>query len=943
MKTKTFDNAFCLRLIGHAGFLILILMSVLFAHERVLFIDSAAQLVEIMQRNGFAVYDNRFTMMVTQLLPLLAYRLGLPMQLIITAYSIAAPVVGYLIFLWIAYGMKDERLALLLLLPLVCMRHTFFHGISETFSLLFYATLLGALLTHIPQQRKWLHTMITAIVTAACVFMHPIGIFFVLFLAGYHLVNDHIVPKRHLSPTLLVVLATMLLTGIVKLLTSTAHDATFLPATNEIPGIISHLGSQYIFTQFIHRLGDLYIWPIALLIWLMVFHIRKRQWLQLSYGILFTLGFFVMTIVVYHRGDTTVGVERSFLPFIFFAGYTFIKEVLPTFNSRQTGIYCIVFPLLMLMSFGKIIDSSRHYHRRLDILQSTIEKGRQTGVYKLAANPDDAKCLSNRIRSWATSFETLLLSAEEQDLPAVTVFIEDVNQDTIPKDYFRKDCFIATYWWRDWPSRNLPAKYFRIPEQSYSRLIFNGRDPLFLPIDTASIPGFVSLHDGHFTIDGEPWFPLMLNYKAFISDGEVVPAPWYTGRNVREHFDTIASWGFNAVRVCLDAMNEGGDTAAMYRATRRMVQQADSAGLRVMLLIKPPFEGYWRDYAIGLMRYLSDLPALWAYDLMNEPLYFDPDPARKKIDAVKQVREWCGLVRYYAPNQLFTVATAEPIEVFEWDPAMLPVDFIEMHTYHPLRVQAEMWWYSHYCGKPWMVGETGLPVDGDSVPYEAQVGFMWETYRYAKFHGAIGYGWWEFQDCPEGVNFEAQYTGLRDRNGNRKLAADMPNYFKYVCLGFETDEDLVPPANYYNMLAYQNLAVTGKVTDKKGRPIEGAVVRGWNEDWSVGMNTYTDSTGSFRLVSNDICTHFEVSAPHYSKVKFDKKLPYPANLTLPNRTREYQQIPLLGWGPCYPGPMGDTSCYLLPWAAIDDTAAHKRFEAPTAVEASIDVIRLKRL
>ncbi len=456
-------------------------------------------------------------------------------------------------------------------------------------------------------------------------------------------------------------------------------------------------------------------------------------------------------------------------------------------------------------------------------------------------------------------------------------------------------------------------------------------------------PGFVTLQDGHFAIDGEPWSPLMLNYKAFIVGDSVVPAPWYTGRDVREHFDTIASWGFNAVRVCLDVMNEGGDTAVMYRATRRMVQQADSAGLRVMLLIKAPFEGYWQEYAIGLMRRLADLPALWAYDLMNEPLYFDPEPNRHKEEAVSIVADWHKLVRENAPHQLFTVATAEPIEVFEWDPSMLPVDFIEMHTYHPLRVQAEMWWYSHYCHKPWMVGETGLPADGDSVSYSDQVAFMWETYRYAKMNGAAGYGWWEFQDCPDGVNFEAQYTGLRDNKGQRKPAADFAKTIPIICLGIDMEEDHLPPVNYYNMLAYENVATTGRVVDEKGMPIEGAVIRGWNKDWSVGMNTYSDSTGHFRLVSNDTCSHFEISAPHYSKVKFNKSLPYPAGISLPNCTREYQQIPILGWGPCYPGPMGDTACNPLPWAAIDDTAAHKRFEAPTAVEASIGNITLKRL
>ena len=196
--------------------------------------------------------------------------------------------------------------------------------------------------------------------------------------------------------------------------------------------------------------------------------------------------------------------------------------------------------------------------------------------------------------------------------------------------------------------------------------------------------GFVTLSGRYFALDGEPWFPIMLNYKAEmreVSDTlEVVPAPWYTGGSMREHFDTIASWGFNAVRLCLDAPYDFGDTAAMYAATRKAVLQADSAGLHVMLLIHPPLDKRWRTYTEGLMRALSDLPALWAYDMMNEPLYFDPEPQRDKCDAAEIVCQWRCMVRQYAPHQFFTVATAEPIEVFEWDPSMLPVDFIEMHT-----------------------------------------------------------------------------------------------------------------------------------------------------------------------------------------------------------------------------------------------------------------------
>lgn len=412
-------------------------------------------------------------------------------------------------------------------------------------------------------------------------------------------------------------------------------------------------------------------------------------------------------------------------------------------------------------------------------------------------------------------------------------------------------------------------------------------------------PGYVYLDGSHFAIDGEEWFPIMLNYKAFITKAgdslEVTPADYYHGNNIRQHFDTIASWGFNSIRLCLDVLDSDMDSAAMFRATRRAIQKADSAGLRVMLLTRPPFETYWQSYTQGLLRTLADLPALWAIDFMNEPLYFDPEPKREKTDAVRLVSEWRHWVRTYAPHLLFTIATAEPIEVFEWDPSILPIDFIEMHTYHPLRVQSEMWWYSHYCNKPWMIGETGLPADNDSVPYSWQESFFYETYYYANIFGAIGYGWWEFQDCPDGVNFEAQYTGLSDIHGNAKPSArTLKN--NIFCFSVSIPDDFVPD-NYYNMLAYRNICLTGQIIDKQsGEPVEGAVIRGWNDDWSVGMNTYSDSNGRFTLYSNDYNTHFEISAPGMSRAKFDRRNIKYKNLgnidpnNLPDRKREYQQI-----------------------------------------------------
>jgi hypothetical protein len=98
------------------------------------------------------------------------------------------------------------------------------------------------------------------------------------------------------------------------------------------------------------------------------------------------------------------------------------------------------------------------------------------------------------------------------------------------------------------------------------------------------------------------------------------------------------------------------------------------------------------------------------------------------------------------------------------------------------------------------------------------------------------------------------------------------------------------------MLGYTNFCIKGKVLDKKTKePIEGAVIRGWNEDWSVGMNTFTNEKGEFTLYSNDECVHFEISAPGMSKTKFDTEIHYkPVSLkntiVLDDKKLEYHMI-----------------------------------------------------
>ena len=421
--------------------------------------------------------------------------------------------------------------------------------------------------------------------------------------------------------------------------------------------------------------------------------------------------------------------------------------------------------------------------------------------------------------------------------------------------------------------------------------------------------GFVYLEDGVFKIDGEVFFPLMVNYRAdFRAIGDDIvasPTIYYEDPNAYEsdnkdeireqmsaHFELIKSMGFNSLRICADVIREdengkyyhtpGGDfylknkTDRFIESISDVVSLADSYGLKVMILLKPAMDAELEDLIIAILQKFADNRAVFAFDMMNEPLYFDTDPCREKKDAVKIVARWRKIIENNAPNHLFTIGFSEPIEVFEWDPAILPVDFIEIHTYNPLRIPNEIWWYSHYVGKPWMIGETSLPADNDAVSYDLQARFVEQAYQFTIDCGGIGFGWWEFQDYlnPD-MNFEANYPGLLNHDGvtvtesGRKIIGTMkPAAYEFARLHKLSPKVPVRSENYFNMLGYENYVTTGRITCNN-KPVEGAVIRGWNAYWGIGMNTYSDENGCFTLYSNDKNVHFEISAPRLSKVKFD--------------------------------------------------------------------------
>ena len=310
----------------------------------------------------------------------------------------------------------------------------------------------------------------------------------------------------------------------------------------------------------------------------------------------------------------------------------------------------------------------------------------------------------------------------------------------------------------------------------------------------------------------------------------------------------------------------------------QVIDSAKANDLRIMFCVGDNVTGTVLEdtFLVKVLTAFNKEFTIFSYDFFNEPLYFDKVHDREKLDALKLVKKWRKMMDKYAPNQLMTIGFSEPIEVFEWDAEILPVDFLAFHVYNPLRIPNEIYWYSHYVHKPWVIGETGLAADNDSVSYERQSAFIKQTYQYALNCGASGFGLWQFQDVSWGL-WRQNYKGLLSSkgtttvdgftvNGSLKPASNIIKELPEM----KPDKSCNRPGNYFNMRDYHQFLVTGKVvSEKTGQPIEGAVIRGWSKNWRWGTNTYTDSSGVFYLYCNKEFVHFRISAPTYDRIHFD--------------------------------------------------------------------------
>lgn len=476
MQTDRFN-----RITGLAAFGVLAIFSLVWMCARVFYIDSAYQLFDLINTGTFSVNDGRFAMVVPELLPLLFLKLHLPLPAIVAAYSLSFVLLAFACYLIVQYVLKDGRTALAMVCVFLCMRQTFMHCISETFQLMFYAFLLYALLAYRGVRSTFCaragYVLALLAATALCVFIHPVAVFFLAFILLYVWVDEGFRLRRELLAFLLMAAALLALK--LGLPSEGGHDATFLLPLPELlaklPGIL-HFGSL---NFFVEHFFDFYYFPVLCFVWTSVFYIRRKKVWKSFFYIGFNLCFFFITVWIYFAGDGPIGMERSFLPLVFFTGLPFVREVLPECRLRTRQIACIVLAVLLAHSFVRIGMKAEAYGQRLQRMDAILCEAREQGVYKVFVEKELSEALGIGY-NWGAGIESLMYSAVKHGGENCgNLFVYENLEVLQIYEYTTTDRYAFVPWWIYLKMSDINTEYFPLKESPFYLLRIIGGKMVF--------------------------------------------------------------------------------------------------------------------------------------------------------------------------------------------------------------------------------------------------------------------------------------------------------------------------------------------------------------------------------------------------------------------------------------------------------------------------------
>lgn len=446
--------------IGTAFYAILILLAILLYLERTVFVDISFHLFYLLKDGDFAVQNNRFVAIFTQMFPLAGAKLGLGLKAIMIIYSLAFVLLYFGIFWVIVRYLKNWQMALaMVLLNCLMVTHTFYWIQSElpqglAFLMLYFGILWNS--AHSASQEKnmvW-HRSFLAFLLFVLTFSHPLILIPFTFISLYFIVHNKEQYRVYLSS----LVAFWGFYGIKFKFFKTNYDAVAIDGIKNIKAFFPNyfnLKSNSDFVQYV--INDYYLLIIGLIM-AIGFYFYKKHILKLVLVGIFFIGYLLLVNVSYPQGTTQFYIENLYLPLSVFVIFPIVFDIAPLLTNKQL---LVAVSLIVLIRIADILNAWPIYAARLEYLENLIAITASEPHKKMIIQ-ETPEHKASLMMTWATPYEIWLLSTIKHQNTRSIMITE--NPDEVAWTLPEKQKFVTK--WGAFNYSELSPRFFNFSDTS---------------------------------------------------------------------------------------------------------------------------------------------------------------------------------------------------------------------------------------------------------------------------------------------------------------------------------------------------------------------------------------------------------------------------------------------------------------------------------------------
>lgn len=438
-------------------FSILLLGSLYFSFERILYSDSSFILFRVINTGELQPQQHRFGSFITQGFPLIASKLHLPISWIVVIYSASFNLFYLVVAMILVLKLKDYRLALLMAFYFtLVVSDTFYWATNEVHQAISWMFLFfGVTLYFYRIKVSWFISFpICAILAFLSVYTHPLVLFPIVFLLMFFLLEE----RKQLSKNRFLIIITLIVLMICasKFLISTKSDQY---DSNKLHALLhSNFKDVWraMFTEFTKQFvkQTLYNYWILPLLVITGFYsaLKKGKCLQLGIVGAFSIVFFLALAITFHDFVSFYH-ESQLMPWTIILVVPFVYYTLPALKTKTA---LILLSLIFIVRLAYIGNGSEKFIERKNWIFSVLKGMREKNITKAFVNINEI----NRpyyLSDWSTPQESMIASAMHKDKPQLS-FIAGNLDELVKRIDSKKREMLGSY--EPWGINQLNNYYF---------------------------------------------------------------------------------------------------------------------------------------------------------------------------------------------------------------------------------------------------------------------------------------------------------------------------------------------------------------------------------------------------------------------------------------------------------------------------------------------------